>query len=325
MEILTPDNIQLSRHSSSLETKHHSVAINCKRPTYMDFVQNNLAPATHAAYRSDLRMYEMAGGMIPATPEQVATYLADQSLSLAPASLERRLASLSKAHDARGLTNPVRTDLVRATMRGIKRALGTAQRQASPLLKENLFEILDNLEDHPRDIRDAAILMLGFHGALRRSELVALNIEDVEKVGQGIVITIRRSKTDVMGQGRKIGIPHSRTRWCPITVLERWLALAHIQAGPLFKRVNRHGRILDQRLNGEAISLIVKKRVAAVGLNSISYSGHSLRSGYVTSAAQAGLSNWTIRRVTGHRSDHMLGRYIRDGNLFSNNAADNLL
>ena len=319
MEILTPDNIQLSRHSSSLETKHHSVAINCNHPTYMDFVQNNLAPATHAAYQSDLRMYKAAGGQFPATPEHIATYLADHSLSLAPATLERRLASLSKAHDARGLTNPVRTDLVRATMRGIKRALGTAQRQAAPLLKENLFEIMANLGDRPRDIRDAAILMIGFSAALRRSELVSLDREDIESVSQGLVITIRRSKTDQMAVGRKIGIPFGHGSWCPTSALHHWLGLAHIQTGPIFRHVNRHGQIFDQRLSGEAVSLIVKQRVTAMGFDSSRYSAHSLRAGYVTSAALAGAPNWTIRKTTGHKSDQMLNLYVRDDSLFAGN------
>lgn len=322
---LTRDNIQLSRSLSALEPKHHSIAINCKRPTYMDFVQNNLAPATHVAYRSDLRMYEVAGGSLPATSEQIATFLADQSRNLSPASLERRLAALSKAHDARGLPNPVRTDLVRATMRGIKRALGTAQRQAAPLLKENLFEIVAKLGNRPKDIRDAAILMIGFSGALRRSELVALDCEDIQSVSQGLVLTIRRSKTDSMGQGRKIGIPYARAQWCPLAALERWRDLANINTGALFRRIDRHGEVLAERSAPGAISLIVKERVRQIDLDAAQYSGHSLRAGFVTSAAMAGLTSWAIRKTTGHKSDQMLNRYIRDGSLFSDNAPDALL
>ena len=317
MEVLTPDNIQLSRPSSSLETKHRSFAINCKRPTYMDFIRNNLSIATQAAYGSDLRMYESAYGGIPATSEQIATYLADQSRNLSPASLERRLAALSKAHNARSLPNPVRTELVRATMRGIKRAFGTSQRQAAPLLKENLFEILTRLGNRPKDVRDAAILMIGFSAALRRSELVALNIEDIERVSQGLVLTIRRSKTDQMGQGRKIGISFGRDGRCPISALLQWLECAPTQTGAIFRQVNRHGQVIDQRLKGEAISLIVKERVAVIGLDLRDFSAHSLRAGYVTSAALAGASNWTIRKTTGHKSDQTLNRYVRDGSLFT--------
>jgi integrase len=324
-EFLTPDNIQLSRPTNALEPDHHPIAINCNRPTYMEFVRNNLSLATQAAYRSDLRMYEVAGGVLPATPEQIATYLADQSRNLAPASLERRLIAISKAHDMRSLPNPVRTDLVQATMRGIKRMLGTAQRQAAPLLKDDLFEILAKLGDRPKDIRDAAILLVGFSSALRRSELVALNREDITNVPQGLVLTIRRSKTDPMGRGRKIGVAFGRTRWCPIAVLELWLGLANIHTGPLFRRVDRHGHILNERLAGEAISLIVKDRVGALGLNASNYSGHSLRAGFVTSAALSGVSTWAIRKTTGHKSDQMLSRYIRDGSLFSNYAANDIL
>ncbi len=142
---------------------------------------------------------------------------------------------------------------------------------------------------------------------------------------QGVVISIRRSKTDQEGAGRDIGIPHGRTRWCPVTALNDWLERAGIEEGHVFRPVDRHGRMQGQRLSGEAVSLVIKERVAAVGFDPDDYSGHSLRAGLATSAAAAGVSSWKIRQQTGHASDAMLARYIRDGEMFVDNASGALL
>ena len=138
-------------------------------------------------------------------------------------------------------------------------------------------------------------------------------------------IHVRHSKTDQEGVGRKIGIPHGRTRWCPVTALNDWLERAGIEDGSVFRPVDRHGNLLDGRLSGEAVSLVVKERVRAVGLEPNEFSGHSLRAGLATSAAAAGVSSWKIRQQTGHASDAMLARYIRDGEMFIDNAAAELL
>jgi integrase len=241
------------------------------------------------------------------------------------ATLVRHLASISKAHEARGLLNPTRTELVRATLRGIKRTRGCPQRQAKALLRDDLLLVLDAIGDGPKDKRDRALLLIGFAGALRRSELVALDVGDVEYVHQGIAITLRRSKTDQDGEGHKIGIPFGRRRWCPVAALDAWLAVARIVAGAIFRPVDRHGHVQETRLSGEAVSLVVQERVAAVGLDPSPYSGHSLRAGFATSAAQAGVLTSRIKAQTRHASDAMLARYIREGELFTENAAGALL
>jgi len=187
------------------------------------------------------------------------------------------------------------------------------------------MKIMAAMGDSLKDQRDKALLLIGFAGGFRRSELVAINVTDIETVRQGIVINIRRSKTDQENNGRKIGIPHGRTRWCPVTALTEWLALSGIEEGPTFRPVDRHGRMQEQRLSGEAVSLVVKARVKDIGLNAGDYSGHSLRAGLATSAASAGVSSWKIRQQTGHASDAMLSRYIRSGELFVDNAAGVLL
>jgi len=289
------------------------------------FVNDSLAENSRRAYLSDLGEFERWGGSIPASAETVAAYLASRADTLAVATLVRHVAAISKAHEARSLRNPTRSELVRATMRGIKRTRGCAQREAKPLLRDDLLMVLDKMGDGVKDIRDRALLLIGFAGALRRSELVGLNAEDVEHVRQGIVLHLRRSKTDQDGKGRKIGIPFGRTRWCPVASLDAWLAASGLAEGAIFRPVDRHGRIHDARLSGEAIALVVRERVAAAGLDPARYSGHSLRAGLATSAAQAGVPTWRIRTQTGHASDAMLARYIRDGELFTQNAAGALL
>jgi integrase len=291
----------------------------------LDLVRDSLSENTRRAYRLDLAAFEAWGGIIPATPETVAAYLADHAERLSVATLVRRIASISKAHEARTVSNPCRSELVRATMRGIKRRRGCGQDQAKPLLKEDLFQVLDAMGDGVKAARDRALLLVGFAGGFRRSEIVALDVADLEKVRQGLIVHLRRSKTDQDGAGRNIGIPFGRTRFCPVLAVERWLEISGITSGAIFRPINRHGQIAPGRLSGDAVSVIVKERAAGAGLDPTGFSGHSLRAGFATSAAQAGVSTFKIRAQTGHASDAMLSRYVRDGELFSGNAASALL
>lgn len=210
-------------------------------------------------------------------------------------------------------------------MQGIRRTKGMAQREAQALQRDDLFAVLERMGDRPIEMRDKALLLIGFAGAFRRSELVGFDCSDVEPVGRGIVLHLRRSKTDQTGQGRKIAIPHGRTRWCPVRHLTDWLTHAGIEQGPIFRSIDRHGRIAPDRLSGDAVSTIIKRRVEAAGFDPASFSGHSLRAGLATSAAMAGASSWKIRQQTGHKSDAMLARYIRDGDMFTDNAAGTVL
>lgn len=323
---LASDNSPLSPLKSEA-VSDVGFAINCTNlnPAVEGFVQASLSPNTQRAYLSDLAQFEMWGGAVPAGPELVASYIASQAGALSVATLQRRLASISKAHTARRLPNPVSAELVRATMRGIRRTRGVGQKQAKPLLREDLFSVLDCMGASIRDARDRVLLLIGFAGGFRRSELIGLDIADIELVRHGMIVTIRRSKTDQSGTGRKIGIPHGRTRYCPVQALERWLEMAGMTAGPIFRPINRHGILNAGRLSGEAVLLIVKERVAAAGLEAEGFSGHSLRAGFATSAAIAGASAWKIREQTGHASDAMLGRYIRSAEMFHDNASALLL
>jgi integrase len=325
---ITRDNIQLSRPTKSAEGTSHFRAINDVEALPLNvsaFVRDSLAVNTQRAYVSDLEEFERWGGNIPAAAEVVASYLAHRADTLAVATLVRHLASISKAHEARGLPNPTRSELVRATLRGIRRTKGCAQREAKPLLRDDLLLALDAMGDSIKESRDRALLLIGFAGALRRSELVGLDVGDIEHVRQGIILHLRRSKTDQDGQVRKLGIPLGRSRWCPVAALDAWLTASGIAEGAVFRPVDRHERVRSARLSGEAVSLVVRECVAAAGLDARGYSGHSLRAGLATSASQAGVPTWRIRAQTRHASDAMLARYVRDGQLFSENAAGALL
>ncbi len=190
---------------------------------------------------------------------------------------------------------------------------------------EDLWAILDKTGDSTRDQRDRAMLLIGFAGGLRRSELVGLDLADLEFVREGLVLTLRRSKTDQVGRGRRIGIPHARGRWCPVREVQAWIESAEIEEGSLFRSLRKGGAISPDRLSGEAVSMLIKRHVLGIGLDPTKFSGHSLRAGFVTSAARAGIATHLIRQQTGHASEVTLSRYIREGSLFLGNAAGQLL
>lgn len=293
-------------------------------PEVSDYLRASLSDNSRRAYRSDLNHFLAWGGIIPASPEMVAKYLADHAGQHAIATLARRLVSIGKAHTTQGMPSPTDTELVRATLRGIRHTHGSAQRQVAPAVKEDVLAMVANLEG-AKGIRDKAMLLIGFAGAFRRSELVSLTVADIEQAKQGLIIHLRRSKTDQDGRGRKVAIPFARGAVCPVLALHQWLDVAEITEGPIFRPVNRHGVIANVALSAQAVALVVKERAKMVGLNSERYAGHSLRAGLVTSAAQLGVSSWKIRQQTGHASDAMLSRYIREANIFVDNAAGAVL
>lgn len=289
------------------------------------FIRESLSANTRKAYRADLAHYTAWGGVLPAAAEMVASYLADHADSLAPSSLARRVATLSKAHEANGWTNPCHSETVRATLRGIRRVKGTAQDQARPLLREDLFLTLDALGGDIRACRDRALLLIGWAGGFRASELVGLDIADVEEVREGLALYLRRSKTDQIGQGRKIGIPLGRTRHCPVSALSAWRDAFGADDGPIFRPVDRHGNVHNDRLRADAVSIVLRNRLTGSGIDPEAYSGHSLRAGLATSAIKAGVPTHKVRAQTGHASDLMLSRYVREAGLFDGNAAGVLL
>jgi integrase len=319
---LTSDNTPFSEPTKG--QNQQQTAVQAVDETVAGYLRESLADSSKKAYRSDLAHFIAWGGIIPTTPEAVARYLAAYAETHSNSTLTRRLVSISRAHTSQGFASPTQSDVVKAVLHGIRRVHGTQQQQASPILKADLIAMVENLHGLI-GLRDKALLMVGFAGAFRRSELISINCNDIEWVAQGMIVHIRRSKTDQAGEGRKKGIPYARGRHCPVQSLKQWLEAANISSGFLFRAVSKHGQIGEAALSREAVSIIVKKHAQAIGLDPAKYSGHSLRAGLVTSAAQAGVSSWKIRAQTDHKSDAMLARYIRDGQLFVDNAAGAVL
>ena len=289
-----------------------------------DYVRASSSEATLRAYKADLEHYVAWGGSIPSTPDVVANYLSDHAGELSVATLSRRIAALSKIHAVRQLENPTKSELVRSTMRGIKRTHGTSPSQVSPLTKERLIKMIETCEDSGKGIRDRALLLIGFASALRRSELIALDYRHIEFVPEGLILTVERSKTDQQGEGRRIGIPYAKGEHCPVKSLSAYLDFKEIADGPLLCSLSVDGTGND-RLTGNGIAYIIKQRSKAAGFDPTMFSGHSLRAGFATSAAQAGAEAWTIMRQTGHKSDATVRRYIREGELFKVNALSSIL
>ena len=293
-----------------------------------EYIHAAKAPATIRAYRSDFRHFEtwcqvLGLCALPAAPQTVALYLAEYGGLLKAATLQRRLAAIAKAHQAAGQASPASMSnaAVSEVWKGIKREHGTAQQGKAAVLTSDLRAMLRQLPEGLLGVRDRALLLIGFAGAFRRSELASLRVEDCEFLTEGLVVTLRRSKTDQEGEGRKIGLPYgSNPQTCPVRSLRAYLDAASIADGPLFRSITRHGRI-GETLSPYSVALIVKRQAAAAGLDSSKYAGHSLRAGLATSAAAAGVSERAIMNQTGHKSTAMVRRYIREGSLFRENAA----
>ena len=298
-----------------LSISHHPLSDNTS-----EYLELSIAPSTRRAYRNDLEHFRNWGADVPCSPETVAAYLAAYAEILSVATLTRRLAAISKAHTMQGLPSPVSSELVRLTMRGIRRKHGKPQSQAAPLLRDDLLLVLNAIPDNLRGCRDKALLLIGFSAALRRSELCRVQFEDLQFSPDGLILTLPRSKTDQDGEGRKIGIPHGRGKICPVRVLQDWLTRSDIAAGYVFRSIDK-GAVIETHLCDRSIANIIKARVGKVGLSPEKFSGHSLRAGLATSAAQHGKSSLKIREITGHKSDAMLAKYIRDGDIFRDNAA----
>ncbi|MHB8420600.1 MAG: site-specific integrase [Myxococcales bacterium] len=288
-----------------------------------DFARAARSDATRTAYRSDWAHFSAwcqahRGSPLPAGAATVALYLgelADQGFKVA--TIERRLAAIAEAHKAAGMPSPRGDANLRAVVKGIRRKLGVAQKQARPLLPGDLRGIVAKLPTSSQGVRDRALLLLGFAGAFRRSELAGLNVGDLELGEDGLTVTLRRSKTDQEGAGRKVGVPFGSDKaTCPVRAVRAWLAsLGDGARGPLFRRVDRWGTVGKGRMTGQAVWRVVR-RVAGSD-----FSGHSLRAGLATAAAKAGKSTLAIQKQTGHKSLAMVSRYVRDASLFEDNAA----
>jgi len=310
-----------------------SVALANLLPHADAFASGSKAPSTYRAYRGAwLRFATWCTSMgltaLPAQPEALALYVTHMAQDgKKVGTIEKAVGAIAHAHSRANVPSPHGTARVTETMAGIRRALGVAPKQKAPLMADMLRRLCrKNALSTMACLRDRALLLLGFAGAFRRSELVALKVSDLAFTDGGLEVTIRRSKVDQEGRGRKVGIPLSQSAAaCPVRAVRRWLKAAGITSGAVLRGVDRAGHVSRVGLTGRSVALIVKRAVVTLGLDPALYAGHSLRSGLVTSAAKAGKSEWSIMNTTGHKSSAMVKRYIRNASLFENNAADGLL
>jgi integrase len=298
-EAITDDNIHLSKliqvRSEPLDAVRPHAPLSCTDPKILEYLQAATAPSTRRSYQTDLQHFLAHGGTLPATAEQVARYLVDHAAVLSMATLARRLVGIRLTHAVRGFPDPTSSELVRLTFRGIRRKHGQPQFRVRALTHSDLAAIIPSLGQSAKDLRDAAILLIGFAGAFRRSELAAMDCQRIEISERGAIIQIPRSKTDQEGRGRTIRIPRTPGPLCPVAALERWLLKAAIIEGAVFRPLMRDGKLRVGRISVGAIATIVKQRISEIGRDPSCYSGHSLRAGFATEAARLGVPKWRIK------------------------------
>ncbi len=291
------------------------------------YARESRAPNTRRAYRSDWADFtawcqEHGRTALPASPETIMLYLSDRAETLKTLTLQRRLTAISQAHKAADLDTPTADRAVRRIMTGIRRQKGTAQEGKAPAITREIRAMVEHLSPTLRGQRDRALLLLGFAGAFRRSELVGLDVGDLAWSDDGLTVRLKRSKTDQEGAGRTVGIPYgSKPGTCPVRAVRGWLTAAGIADGPLFRGVDPHRNLGQTRLSDKTVARVVKNAAGAVGLDPAKYAGHSLRAGLATAAAHAGVAERVIMAQTGHKSLPMVRKYIREGSLFTQNAA----
>ena len=243
--------------------------------------------------------------------------------------LKRRLVSIGVIHKLKGLYLDTKHPSIIENIMGIKRRKGSVQKGKKPLLINNLKQIINVIDEDQREeikkIRDKSIILIGFSGGFRRNEIVSLDYEDLDFVSEGLKITIKRSKTDQFGEGLSKGLPYfDNQQYCPVLAIQKWIEISKISSGPLFRRFSKGSKLSEKRLTDQTVALLIKEYLKIAGIDSKNYSGHSLRSGFATSAAESGAEERSIMAMTGHKSPEMVRRYIKEANLFKNNALNKI-
>ena len=301
--------------------------------TAQRYAKKSRSEATWRAYRNDWRQFEAWCGRVrlaslPAEPDTVAMFVAQQADSgLNPSTLTRRLAAIRLVHLGAGHTSPHNALKVTEVMRGIRRNWGQPPQKKAAAVDEDIKRMADAVEpETAKGLRDRALLLFGFAGAFRRSELVGLNTWDLESRDEGMKVTIAQSKTDQEAQGQTIAIlKQTGSSYCPITALNDWMTVSGIERGALFRRMFRGDKVGEQRLTAQSVALVIKDLAYRVGLNPADYAGHSLRSGFLTSAARNRASIFKMADQSRHKSLEVLRAYVRTEDLFDENAGEDLL
>ena len=298
-------------------------------------LKNSKADNTIRAYKSDFNdfgLFCVQNGFksLPSEPKIVSLYLTHLSTKNAKMStLKRRLVSIAVIHKLKGYYLDTKHPSIIENIMGIKRRKGSFQKGKKPLLINNLKELINVIDKQKnkeiKKLRDRSIILIGFSGGFRRNEIVSLDYEDLDFVSEGLKINLRRSKTDQLGEGSVKGLPYfENSQYCPVKSIQRWIEKSNINTGPLFRRFTKGSNLTENRLTDQTVALLIKKYLKLAGVESSNYSGHSLRSGFATSAAESGAEERSIMAMTGHKSTEMVRRYIKEANLFKNNALNKI-
>ena len=285
-------------------------------------LKNSKSPNTLRAYESDFKDFtafcvKNNFNSLPANPKVLSLYLTNLSQNSKFSTLKRRIASISVIHKLKGHYIDTKHPIIMENLLGIKRQKGSNQKAKKPILINDLKAIIDAINKDKirenRKLRDKALILVGFAGGFRRSELVALEHEDIEFVREGVKIFVRRSKTDQSGEGMTKAIPSfNNALYCPVVNLQNWIYELKTKKGKIFS------------ISDKSVALIIKKYANLAGLDGNKYAGHSLRSGFATSTAESGAEERNIMAMTGHKTTQMVRRYIQEANLFKNNALNKI-
>jgi len=298
-------------------------------------LKSSKAENTVRAYKSDFKDFGLFCAQngfksLPSEPKVVSLYLTHLSTKdVKMSTLKRRLVSIAVIHKLKGHYLDTKHPIIIENIMGIKRRKGSIQKGKKPLLINSLKILINVIDEYNKKdiikLRDRSIILLGFSGGFRRSEIVSLNYDDLDFVTEGLKIYIKRSKTDQFGEGSLKGLPYfDNKKYCPVLSLKNWIEISNINSGPLFRRFSKSSKLLENRLSDQTIALLIKKYLKLAGINNKDYSGHSLRSGFATSAAESGVEERSIMAMTGHKSTEMVRRYIKEANLFKNNALNKI-
>ena len=298
-------------------------------------LQSSKANNTVRAYKSDFNDFGIFCAQngfksLPSDPKIVSLYLTHLSTKDAKMStLKRRLVSIGVIHKLKGHYLDTKHPAIIENIMGIKRRKGSIQKAKKPILINSLKLIIDVIDQQNKQeikkFRDRSIILIGFSGGFRRNEIVSLDYDDLDFVPEGLKINIKRSKTDQFGEGFTKALPYfDSSQYCPVVSLKNWLDISKITSGPVFKRFVKGSKLSENRLTDQTVAILIKKYLNLAGINSKNYSGHSLRSGFATSAAESGVEERNIMAMTGHKSTEMVRRYIKEANLFKNNALNKI-
>ena len=298
-------------------------------------LKSSKANNTIRAYKSDFNDFSLfciQNGFksLPSEPKIVSLYLTHLSTKdIKMSTLKRRLVSIGVIHKLKGHYLDTKHPSIIENIMGIKRRKGSVQKSKKPILINNLKNIINAIDEEKKDeikkIRDRSIILIGFSGGFRRNEIVSLDYDDLDFVPEGLKITLKRSKTDQFGEGTLKGLPYfDSSQYCPVLSLKKWIETSNIKSGPLFRRFSKGSKLTDYRLTDQTVALLIKKYLNLAGIDSKNYSGHSLRSGFATTAAESGAEERSIMAMTGHKSTEMVRRYIKEANLFKNNALNKI-